>query len=256
MVPRGEVHHTKNLRFGMADAFEQTPNERDRPTHRFGTLVVTTIVNTESERIQRPLYDDRVAVIHRTRWFDDLIQKDLFEGFVDFDFFFSRLGTDGSPVVRLLPLCLIDCDLKRCQLGRECGDGVPKYIGIFETEGSAITLKGCISFKRDLRQKGLGCNTCLGLRGDKRPKSVYLVDGENDTTGHFGRSVELGSDLSTRYGRGGSRGVALTPIYCSRNTAGGLVNLARTTRLVNYASASVTRTEVRSRDRTTAVCFR
>jgi hypothetical protein len=46
MVPREEVH-TENLRFGMADAFEQTSNERDRPTRRFGTLVETTIVNTE-----------------------------------------------------------------------------------------------------------------------------------------------------------------------------------------------------------------
>ena len=51
MVPCGEVHHTENLRFGMADAFEQTANERDRPTRRFGTLVETTIVNTESERV-------------------------------------------------------------------------------------------------------------------------------------------------------------------------------------------------------------
>ena len=209
-----------------------------------------------------------MAVIHRTRGFDDLVQKHLLEGFVDFDFFFSRLGTDGSPVARLLPLCLIDRDLKRCQLGRECGDGVPKYVSIFETESSAITLKGCVAFKGDLRQKGVGCSTCLGLIGDKRPKSVcpviiYLVDGENDTTGHFGRSVEQGSDLSTWYGRGGSRGVetgtrgvALTPIYCSRDTAGGLVNLAHTTRLVNYAGASVTRTEVRGRARMTAVCFR
>jgi hypothetical protein len=51
MVPRGDVHHTENLRFGMADAFQQTSNERDRPTRRFGTLVETTIVNKEQERV-------------------------------------------------------------------------------------------------------------------------------------------------------------------------------------------------------------
>jgi hypothetical protein len=50
MVPHGEVNHIKSLRFGVADAFEQTSNEWDRPTSRFSTLIETTIVNTEAER--------------------------------------------------------------------------------------------------------------------------------------------------------------------------------------------------------------
>jgi hypothetical protein len=44
-----------------------------------------------------------------------------------------------------------------------------------------------------------------------------------------------------------TRGVAITTIYCSRDTTGGLVNLAHTTWLVSYSSAIVARAEVRCR---------
>jgi hypothetical protein len=50
--------------------------------------------------------------------------------------------------------------------------------------------------------------------------------------------------------------VALTPNYGSRDTAGGLLNLAHSTRLVSYAVARLTRTEFRLRAGMTAVCFR
>jgi hypothetical protein len=58
-----------------------------------------------------------------------------------------------------------------------------------------------ISSKRDFRQKTLGCSACLSLIGRGRRRSIrpgiiYLVNGETDTIGHFGRRVERGSDLS------------------------------------------------------------
>ena len=73
MVPGGEVHDAEDSRFGMADAFEQTTNERYRPTRWLGAIVETTIVDAKAKRVQRSLYDDRVAVIHCIRWFDDLV---------------------------------------------------------------------------------------------------------------------------------------------------------------------------------------
>jgi hypothetical protein len=107
---------------------------------------------------------------------------------------------DWPSSLRFLPLCFVDHDLKRCQRSRERGSGITKLVCIFETEGSAITMKVFISCKRDFRQKTLGCSACLSLIGRVRPRSVrpviiYLVNGETDTTGHFGRSVEQVSDL-------------------------------------------------------------
>jgi hypothetical protein len=56
-------------------------------------------------------------------------------------------------------------------------------------------MKVFISLKRDFEKEILRCSTCLGLVEHEQPKYVrtviiYLVEGENDTTGHFGRSVE------------------------------------------------------------------
>jgi hypothetical protein len=122
------------------------------------------------------------------------MEEHLLEGLVDLKVFLDRLRSNRRSDRCCLPLRQVDLYLSRCELSRERSDGVAKYVGIFETEGSAIALKVFISLKRDLRQKALGRSTCLGLVGYERPKSVrpviiYLVDGENDTTGHFGRSV-------------------------------------------------------------------
>ena len=122
------------------------------------------------------------------------MKENFLEGLVDLKVFLGRLRSKRRSVRCCLPLRQVDFYLKRCELSRERSDGVAKYVRIFETEGSATTLKVFISLKRDLRQKVLGRSTCLSLLGDKRPKSVrpviiYLVDGENNTTGRFGRSV-------------------------------------------------------------------
>ena len=102
----------------------------------------------------------------------------------------------------------------------------------------------------------------------KRPKSVchvatYLADGENNTAGHFGRSVGQRTDLSTRCGRSGSMGVVtvpmgvdITPGSRSRDTARVVENFAHRTCSLECTQSMVTRTEVRGTAGTTDVCFR
>jgi hypothetical protein len=178
----------------VADAFEDGRNEWYRPTRWFGATVEITEVDAKPKRVGSSLHDDRVTVVYCIRHLDDSVKENLLEGLVDLEVFLDRLRSNRRSVRCCLPQRQVDLYLKRCELSRERSDGVAKYVGIFETEGSAIALKVFISLKRDLRQKALGRSTCLGLVGYERPKSVrpviiYLVDGENDTTGHFGRSV-------------------------------------------------------------------
>ena len=150
MVPGDGVHHAKHRWLKVADAFEDGRNEWYRPTRWFGATVEITEVDAKPKRVGSSLHDDRVTVVYCIRHLDDFVKENLLEGLVDLKVFLDRLRSNRRSVRCCLPLRQVDLYLKRCELSRERSDGVAKYVGIFETEGSAIALKVFISLKRDL----------------------------------------------------------------------------------------------------------